>query len=367
MKVQRIMVGENDFNYILLDDEHRPVDNVTKYMKYLYNIGKAQETRHTYCTGLKFFYEYLRETGTNEQDISIYLISNYINWLHYGGSDITGPPVRSEQTVNLYLTIAMGYLKNLYVIGFLEKDKTAEAFEEVSGRFKPYKDFLYHVTKNKTFSRNNLKLKVAKNETPPLKPDQINLIMKNITNLRDEFLIRLLLNTGLRIGEALGLRHEDIVQTQDVFKIRIQDRGNNINGVFAKSGYHEVFLTRELIDLYDDYCFYTECELDCSSDYVFIKIHGPNAGAPMEKPDVYSLFGRLKTKTGINLFPHLLRRTYGTEAYLASRDIEYVRETMGHKNIQTTISSYVFPSDEEKLSEWKRVQKKMKEESDHEI
>jgi hypothetical protein len=59
MKVQRIWIGENVFNFILIGDDYRPIDYVTQYMKYLYSIGKTMDTRHTYCIGLKFFYEYL--------------------------------------------------------------------------------------------------------------------------------------------------------------------------------------------------------------------------------------------------------------------------------------------------------------------
>jgi hypothetical protein len=33
MKVQRIWIGENVFNFILIGDDYRPIDYVTQYMK----------------------------------------------------------------------------------------------------------------------------------------------------------------------------------------------------------------------------------------------------------------------------------------------------------------------------------------------
>ena len=80
---------------------------------------------------------------------------------------------------------------------------------------------------------------------------------------------------------------------------------------------------------------------------------------PLDKTDVYSVFKRLKAKTDIDVYPHLLRSTYATTAYATTHNIEFVRDTLGHKSVQTTIDSYVFPSQEQRLEEWKQAQKKM--------
>ena len=328
-------------------------------MKYLFNIGKSQETRHTYCTGLKFFYEYLSDIGKNVEDTSIYLLSNYIRWLRYGGLQETGMPIRTERTVNLYMTIVVGYLRNLCLLGMIDDDVTMNVFEEIDGKFKHFKDFLYNVSQNKTFSRNRLKLKVPKERKHPLNKEQINQLIDSTTNVRDKFLLMLLLNTGLRIGEALGLHHEDILQVGNAFKLVVRDRYSNPNQVFAKTGYREVFITREIIDIYDDYCFFLECEIGHVADQIFVKIHGTNIGMPLDKTDVYSVFKRLKAKTDIDVYPHLLRSTYATTAYATTHNIEFVRDTLGHKSVQTTIDSYVFPSQEQRLEEWKQAQKKM--------
>ena len=363
MKVQRIWIGENVFNFILIGDDYRPIDYVTQYMKYLYSIGKTMDTRHTYCIGLKYFYEYLGIMGINVTEVRIKHLSNYIVWLRHGDLKNLGPPIRTERTVNLYMKIALGFLKTLYLLGIETEDKTIGVYADVSGKYNPFKDFLYHVSKNTTFTRNQLTLKPPKEHVSPLTKEQLYLLYDSTSNCRDLFLLHLLLHTGIRIGEVLGLFHEDIIQSDEVFKLIIRNRLGKINQSSAKTGYREVFMSRELIDLYDDYCFFTECELEQTSDYVFIKICGPKAGMPMEKHDVYSLFRRLKKKTGIDVFPHLFRRTYATTTYVASNNIEYVRKTLGHSNVQTTVNSYVFPSEEQKVEEWKKVQAKIAERS----
>ena len=319
MKVQRICIGGKTYNYLLIDDDFVPVDQVTKYMKYLVNIGKSQETRHTYCTGLKFFYEYLDEVGKHEKDISIYLLSNYIRWLRYGGLQECDMPVRSERTVNLYVTIAIGYLKNLSLLGVIEDSVTSNIFEEVDGKYKHFKDFLYNISQNKTFSRNRLKLKAPRERKDTLSKEQAGQLIDSTTNVRDRFLLMLLLNTGLRIGEVLGLYHEDIIQAEEAFKVIVRHRDNNPNQAYAKTGYREVFIPREIIDLYDDYCFFLEYKLGSINNMVFVKLRGPDVGEPMDKPDVYSLFRRLKRKSGINVYPHLFRSTFGTETYVTTK------------------------------------------------
>ncbi len=45
MKVQRIWIGENVFNFILIGDDYRPIDYVTQYMKTLYLLGIETEDK----------------------------------------------------------------------------------------------------------------------------------------------------------------------------------------------------------------------------------------------------------------------------------------------------------------------------------
>jgi integrase/recombinase XerD len=58
--------------------------------------------------------------------------------------------------------------------------------------------------------------------------------------LRDRFLMTLLTDTGMRIGEALGLRHEDIDAAATLIRIRLRD---NSNGVRVKGGQREIPVT----------------------------------------------------------------------------------------------------------------------------
>ena len=350
MKVQRIRLGPSYYHYLLIGDDHHPIDNVNKYLKYLSNIRKSPNTVHTYCTALKFFYEFMTEYQLTIEDLKLYDLSNYIIWLSdYGDTSNmyyleakTG--LRSAKTINLYITVVSNYLRFLYQSDIIAVNTDEVLYQVVSNSKNPYKDFLFHISKEKLMYRRILKLKEPKKENKRLSPTEIEKIAAATTNIRDELLIRLLSTTGLRIGEALGINHSDLFRAQNgEYKLLVMDRDRNINQSRSKSGKREVFISQDLMDLYDDYCYYLELKQGYISDYVFVKLKGENAGKPMDSSNVNHLFKVLKMKTGINVHPHLFRSTYGSVSYEITKDIEYVRETLGHKQIQTTIESYVFP------------------------
>lgn len=54
MKVQEVIINEKK-RYLLIDKGGFPVIPVAKYIKYLDNIGKAENTLKSYCYHLKLY------------------------------------------------------------------------------------------------------------------------------------------------------------------------------------------------------------------------------------------------------------------------------------------------------------------------
>ena len=73
-----------------------------------------------------------------------------------------------------------------------------------------YPPFLQHITKNGPQRRRTIKLSGARPRPRVLTAVQAQAILDACEHLRDRLLFGLLLDTGMRIGEALGLRHEDL-------------------------------------------------------------------------------------------------------------------------------------------------------------
>ena len=63
---------------------------------------------------------------------------------------------------------------------------------------------------------------------------QVEAILRAQRRVRDRFLFALLFQTGMRVGQALGLRHEDVVTWEN--RIEIVCRDDNANGARGKGG-----------------------------------------------------------------------------------------------------------------------------------
>jgi integrase len=134
--------------------------------------------------------------------------------------------------------------------------------------------------------------------------------MAACTRARDRFLVGLLDESGLRIGEALGLRHEGLSLRRA--EVRVVPREDNDNQARVKRMKERVVPVRDVVlDLYADYMELEYGMMDC--DYVLVTLSGRTRGAPMTRHGAGKLFSRLRQRTGIgHLHAHAYRHTYAT-------------------------------------------------------
>jgi integrase/recombinase XerD len=112
----------------------------------------------------------------------------------------------------------------------------------------------------------------------------------------------------VRIGEALGLRHEDLEIAGRTVTVTPRP---NANRARAKSGISRtVPASAELMRLYAGYLNREYRALD--SDYVFVNLFSEPHGRPWTYAAVYDLVLRLRRRTGIDFGPHQYRHTYAT-------------------------------------------------------
>lgn len=364
MKVQEILLEGNKRRYLLLDDRGMPITPVARYLIYLDNTGKSSNTLKAYCYDLKLFFEFLEEINKDYREININDLSNFVGWLRnpYGDNKIISlKPIkakRSEKTVNHVITVVSNFYDYLYRTEEIKNDLIEKLIKQIyAGGRRRYKDFLYHVNKDKPINKNILKLKEPRRKPKVLTKEEVEKIYKATTNIRDKFLIKLLFETGLRIGEALSLFIEDLIYDhKNGHRIRLVDRGELPNGAKLKTGEREIYISQELMDLFDDYAYEMLDELEIDTNFLFVKLKGKNAGKPMEYSDVSDLFKRIRKKTGIDVHPHLLRHTHATIYYQKTKDIKQVQERLGHSQIQTTMNMYLHPSDEDIRKDWEKAQ-----------
>jgi integrase len=83
-------------------------------------------------------------------------------------------------------------------------------------------------------------------------------------------------------------------------------------------------------------------------------------GNAMDYRDVDNLFRTLRKKTGIRVTPHMFRHTSLSLLYSAGWEPEMLRQRAGHKNIYTTLDTYVHPSEEEVAEAFKKAAESLK-------
>lgn len=169
MKVQEIKLENNQKRYLLVDDKGFPIVPVAKYLKYIDNIEKSFNTQKTYAYALKLYFEYLQEIDLDYREININILCDFVGWLRnpYESNKVVNikptKAKRTEKTVNLNITVVTNFYDYLYRTEEINNDMVNKVMKQVFiGGHKHYKDFLYHINKDKPSSKNILKIKEPK-------------------------------------------------------------------------------------------------------------------------------------------------------------------------------------------------------------
>ncbi len=158
------------------------------------------------------------------------------------------------------------------------------------------------------------------------------------TKIRDTAIVGLLLGTGIRVSELVGL---------DLTDVDFQ----NASFVVTRKGGNRVML------------YFNEEIGGMLYDYYMLRTGIAKQGIKDEKAFFLSLQNkRISVKAVQNLVkkysqlvnplkkisPHKLRSTYGTELYRQTGDIYIVADVLGHKDVNTTKKHYAAISDEQR-------------------
>lgn len=348
MEVQEIILDDGRKRYMLLNDLYKPVVPACKYLKYLDNLGRSPYTLKTYAYALKNYFTYLNEIEKEYLEIGIQELAEFVGWLRspHQSTKVTSikqeEAIRVEKTVNLNITVVTGLYDYFY-----RTEETGDFPERlytvVFGTNKKYKDFLHHINKDKPARKHILKVREPRTKIRPLTKEQVEELYDACNNIRDKFLIKLLFQTGIRAGEALSLFIEDFkFDLMNGHKLCLVDRGELPNGGKIKGhSVREIYISDGLMYLFEDYEYQVLNELNVDSNFVFVKLRGENKGQPMEYQNIDSLFTMLENKTGLDVYPHLLRHTFASIYYQETQDIKSLQEILGHADVQTTINMYV--------------------------
>ncbi len=144
------------------------------------------------------------------------------------------------------------------------------------------------------------------------------------TQRRDRLLFRLLLETGIRVGEALSLYVEDIDLTLDDERIEVRGKGHSRRTVLLD----DAALVQEL----RSYLKHTQYQ------------HGPvfrasknGRGGPLRYQSVQERWATYCAHLGLQCPLHHLRHIHATELVNGGVSLATIRKRLGHKHVHTTL------------------------------
>jgi site-specific recombinase XerD len=209
--------------------------------------------------------------------------------------------------------------------------------------------------KSELISRNTPELvnmpKLHEHEIIRLEPNEVALLLDQVeagekltksqlkyhekTRLRDVALLTLLLGTGIRVSECVGIDIDDI------------DYDTNGLRIHRKGGYNTVVYFPEevrtaLLDYYEQRKTIIPCE--GSEGAFFLSLQNKRISVRAVEKLVQKYARNVTTLKKIT--PHKLRSTFGTNLYKESGDIYLVADVLGHKDVNTTRKHYAAQDDE---------------------
>lgn len=156
------------------------------------------------------------------------------------------------------------------------------------------------------------------------------------TGQRNRLIIHLLLFTGVRVGELVGIRLKDIDPLAGVLTVR------------GKGGkYREVPLRRDLAELIQDYQRGERVASKfAGSEYLLVTQRAPK----MHRDAVNALLERIGARLGFRLHPHLFRHTFCSSLVKKGVPLTTVAKLAGHAGVETTSRFYVSTNFQDKAA-----------------
>ncbi len=246
---------------------------------------------------------------------------------------------KAENTVKSYTGDVKGF------VGFLsERDIT---FEGKLNRFTiiSYKNQLlekaYEPTTISVINLGRDRIKIAKGSEKPVEvypPAVLDTLLfhleTNAKNLRDKVLVQLLLLSGIRGSELVGIKIRDI----DFLSHQLK--------VVGKGGkYREIPLKPELVETVKKYIVQRRWNPYYKSEYLLLGQRGP-----LGRDAVNQILARITkdAKLPMKLKPHTFRHTFCTRLIERGVPLTTVAKLAGHASIETTSRFYIGCSREEK-------------------
>ncbi|MEN8654838.1 tyrosine-type recombinase/integrase [Streptomyces sp. 21So2-11] len=320
-------------------------------------------TERTYAGRIALYLSYCVDAGVDWAAPTMRQLAAFLRWLvdeplppKGRRASAVEPRFRRKSTANAIVTTVCQFLRYGALTGRVAADVVALLSEPKTLHFLPAGLPRGEGRQPVTMNVKTIKFKVAIPGFEYLTDDEIRQVLDHTRHARDRFLITLLSVTGIRIGEALGLRREDmhLLPNSTLLGCRVPgphihiQRRQNANGALAKSRHPRwIPVGEDVGGLYADFQWERDSvpeAADC--DMVFVNLFAAPLGQPMKYASTYELFKRLANKAGLTAHPHMLRHSALTRWVREGTRRDVIQKLAGHQSPHSQIR-YHHASDQE--------------------
>lgn len=267
------------------------IEKFIKYLKEQKNYSKY--TIINYEEDLIFLSKYLEKEGISYLDVdysAIRLYFNYLDSFNY-----------SKNTIAKKITSARSFYKYLARNNKIKSNPFSLCSLPKKDKLLP--KFLYYNELEEMFSS----------------CDDSNL------GIRNRCILELLYATGMRVGELVNIKLNDIDLKEKY--IKILGKGNKERIVYF-GDYAKEYLEKYIYEARDSLL------KNKKSDYLLINNSGTNLSARGVELVIKNIIKETSIKS--NITPHVLRHTFATHLLNEGCDILSVQELLGHESLRAT-------------------------------
>lgn len=299
----------------------------------------------------QFFIAIEQRTSSRTRIAYAYDLGCFFNYLHENN------PVCAKMKVNEFPLSLLDCIQAsdieeyLYHLKIYEKDGKAHTNEErgLKRKLSSLRTFYNYFYKNELIDTNPaIKVdmpKLHEKNIVRLDTDEVAMLLDEVetgesltknqqkfhekTKVRDTALLTLLLGTGIRVSECVGLDINDVDFKNNGIKIH-RKGGADVVVYFGDE------VREALLEYLDERKLITP--LEGHTNALFLSLQNKRISVRAVE-NLVKKYSKLVTNMK-NITPHKLRSTYGTNLYRETGDIYLVADVLGHKDVNTTRKHY---------------------------
>lgn len=375
MHVQRFRAEGQPVSYTVVDEFGLPVPVIEEYLKYLRQTA-SPNTLKAYSRAIARWFVFLEPTKYTWLDFPTTFFGDFLQYLRTG----EGNQVRAlRPSSSVWLSPASVQQHAAAVSAFYTYHADANghtaAYNKLyfrsSTRRSPYQRFLTGIAPTGRTTKLAYSIRSGnKSRQPILRIEQVHQILEAtvttshnpLVTKRDQLLFTLLWETGMRIGEALNLTHQDMNTGQgETPFVDVVPRQEHPHGIRGKTFIpRRIYISDELENAYVEYLWElidAGIDLDIpniAGHYIFVNVNKAPLFAPMRVESVYQRIRAIrKNNPELPAFtPHWFRHTHATALLLAGAQPHVVMRRLGHADVQTTLNTYGWVTDHAEMKAW---------------